>query len=80
MQHPNSNCTERDVENETKTEDLLLRYTEGIHVLEVVLIVLLPYYAVWSISIIPEISKYKIGELSWNHLPGLRRQPGSMLT
>jgi hypothetical protein len=32
MQHLNSNCRERDVENETKTEDLLLRCTEGIDV------------------------------------------------
>ena len=29
MQHLNSKCRERDVENETKTEDLLLRCTEG---------------------------------------------------
>jgi len=28
IQHLNSNCREKDVENETKTEDLLLRYTE----------------------------------------------------
>jgi hypothetical protein len=32
MQHLNSNCREKDVENETKTEDLLLRCTEGIDV------------------------------------------------
>jgi hypothetical protein len=28
MQHLNSNCREKDVENETKTEDFLLRYPE----------------------------------------------------
>jgi hypothetical protein len=31
-QRLNSDCRERDVENETKTANLLLRYTEGIHV------------------------------------------------
>ena len=36
MRHLNSNCRERDVENETKTQDLLLRYTEGVHVGSVV--------------------------------------------